>query len=97
MAHGYELMRVIAPSWLWALAFGVHWGCVSLVVLRSGSVRLAIQLLVNFYGLFIWSMYVVLQDIAFDHSAINASAERVLIIYGVWAMLRTGMTRMGDR
>lgn len=95
-SHGYELMRVIAPAQMWAAAFFIHGACIALIVARGHKVRVGIQLLVNCYGLFIWVVYIVLQDIAFGHAAINAATERVMIFYGFWALLRTGMNRWSD-
>ena len=107
-AHGYEFMRLVAPSAMWGVAFAVHWFCISAIVLTyrrptGGAMRgarptvgVGVQLFVNCYGTFVWSMYVVLQDMAFGHFAINASAERVMVIYSVWALVRTGMGRRSD-
>ena len=103
-------MVFLCPPSVWAAAFIAHWVCITVVVLFGRprpdlrwwgiavvGVGVRVQLAVNLYGFLMWSTYVVLQDLAFGHFAINASAERVLVLYSVWAFIRTGMNRDGDR
>lgn len=87
--QGFALMRRIAAPQLWALLFAAHWALITWRFLDPKP-RVRISLTINCYGFAIWMLYVVLQDLSLGYFAVNSSAERILVIFSFWTIVRTG-------
>lgn len=88
----YEIMRVVAPGWVWAWAFFLHFLGV-LWRTYDPIPRMMPGLIINGYGFFIWFFSTVSLNYYVRGLSPGTAAELTLCAASAWALYKTGFKK----
>jgi hypothetical protein len=86
------LMSQMAPTWLWSLAFLLHFAGLSWRFLDPVP-RVRCSVVINSCGFLLWFMPTVSVNLAYGTFAPGTSAEVALCLFSAWTLIRTGSNK----
>jgi hypothetical protein len=90
--HGYEVLRAIAPSWLWGVMFMIHAAGVTwrLIELKE---RPYWHTAINYFGFCLWTVTTLASNISLGYYFPGSGMEIAMVLMSGFALAQTGLRK----